>query len=569
MQSDCRCADEGLHSDSNAGLTQDSAGQMLATFIIGLREGLEAALIVGIIAAFLRRNGKSLGPMWLGVALAVTLSIVVGLGLSFVEASLPEAGQEGMEAVIGLIAVIFVTGMIAWMNTHARDMKRQLETEANEALNSTSTYALASMAFLAVLREGFETSVFLLATLSAAQSPLWAGAGAAIGLAMAVGLGWVVFLGGVKINLAKFFRFTGAFLVLVAAGLVITSLRSAHEAGWLNAGQQTTVNLSWLVAPGTIRSALITGVLGIPADPRLVEVIGWFSYLLPAAISIYWPFSVRIQSKVSAQIGYVTGVTLTIIALGLLSLYPAPRLQFSSQATLVAGTGNSSRPIGTAQLMSNGDGLSLMVSLNAGSQTVEPLPDDEAKRDQHNGIASSAWEFTRTITPASEPLMLTLNQLAAMTGGRIPIGLNSHQNPGPFNAAWSIERSTNIWTSDGVLLDAVQSDVTVAILSGGGLRTPRTLTISDASGAKGWHVSSEYRDEIARKLAALEEMRSERRFCAVELPIGLVAIALFLITTAHLRLKRLVSVRNAKHIASGLEPADNNRIAQGVTHASR
>ncbi|MBN9069514.1 MAG: FTR1 family protein, partial [Rhizobiales bacterium] len=248
---------------------------MLATFVIGLREGLEAALIVGIIAAFLRKNGKSLTAMWFGVLLAILLSIAVGVGLKLVEKALPQAAQEGMEAVIGAIAIFFVTGMIVWMNAHARDMKRQIEAEAADALGQASAYALALMAFLAVLKEGFETSVFLLATFSAAQSASLAAAGAVIGLLLSAVIGWGIYMGGVRINLSRFFRVTGAFLILVAAGLVITCLRTAHEAGWLNAGQQATVNLSWLVAPGSIQSALITGVLGIPADPRLIEVLGW------------------------------------------------------------------------------------------------------------------------------------------------------------------------------------------------------------------------------------------------------------------------------------------------------
>lgn len=191
---------------------------MLATLVIGLREGLEAALIVGIIAAFLRRNGKSLTAMWIGVALAVALSIAVGIGLDLVEQALPQSSQEAMEAAIGAIAIVFVTGMIAWMNAHARDLKRQIEADAAEALGQTGTYALASMAFLAVLREGFETSVFLLATFSAAQSAMLAAAGAVIGLLAAVVIGWGIYIGGVRINLGRFFRITGAFLILVAAG---------------------------------------------------------------------------------------------------------------------------------------------------------------------------------------------------------------------------------------------------------------------------------------------------------------------------------------------------------------
>ncbi|HEU0165023.1 MAG TPA: FTR1 family protein, partial [Thermomicrobiales bacterium] len=222
---------------------------MIATLVIGLREGLEAALIVGIIAAFLRKNGKSLAPMWIGVTLAVILSIAVGITLRLVEQALPQSKQEAMESVIGAVAIVFVSGMIVWMNTHSRGMKRDLEEEAAEALSQGGAHSLAVMAFLAVLKEGFETSVFLLATFSAAQSAALAASGAVIGVLIAVVIGWGIYAGGVKLNLSRFFRGTGAFLILVAAGLVITSLRTAHEAGWINAGQQTTVSLSWLVRP--------------------------------------------------------------------------------------------------------------------------------------------------------------------------------------------------------------------------------------------------------------------------------------------------------------------------------
>ncbi len=194
---------------------------MLATFIIGLREGLEAALIVGILAAFLRRNGMSLGPMWLGVTLAIVLSIAVGVGLALLEQTLPQAGQEALETVIGVVAVFFVTCMITWMSVHARTLKVELEAGAAAAMSRPGAYALTAMAFLAVLREGFETSVFLLATFSASQSAGLAAAGAIMGLLLSLVIGWGIYVGGVKINLSRFFRITSGFLILVAAGLVI------------------------------------------------------------------------------------------------------------------------------------------------------------------------------------------------------------------------------------------------------------------------------------------------------------------------------------------------------------
>src|SRR5699024_1863356 len=299
---------------------------MLATFIIGLREGLEAALIVGIIAAFLRNNGKSLVSMWVGVALAIVLSVSVGVGLELAQQALPQAEQEALETVIGFVAVFFVTGMIVWMNNHAREMKRRLETEAAHALKRSSSLALAGMAFLAVLKEGFETSVFLLATFSVAQSAALAATGAVLGVISAIGLGWGIYAGGVRFNLSRFFRDTAGFLILVAAGLVIASLRTAHEAGWIVAGQQMTVDLAWLVAPGTIQSALITGVLGIPADPRLIEVIGWLAYLVPVALYVYWPQSHRPQPRTAMRLKSTLAAVLAATAIGLALGYPQPQL---------------------------------------------------------------------------------------------------------------------------------------------------------------------------------------------------------------------------------------------------
>ena len=248
---------------------------MLATFIIGLREGLEAALIVGIIAAFLTKNGRRLTPMWIGVGSAVLLSLAVGITLAVVEHSLPQSAQEGMETVIGAVAVFFVTGMILWMSSHSRGLKRELEASAQHALGGGASSALVVMAFLAVLKEGFETSVFLLATFQASTSAAVAATGALLGILVSIGLGIAIYRGGVRINLSKFFRATGIFLVLVAAGLVVTALRTAHEAGWLNAGQQRTFDLSWLAPVGSIRGALFTGVLGILTGGLIISGMLW------------------------------------------------------------------------------------------------------------------------------------------------------------------------------------------------------------------------------------------------------------------------------------------------------
>ena len=547
---------------------------MLATLVIGLREGLEASLIVGIIAAFLRKNGKTLTAMWLGVALAVALSIAVGIALNVVEQALPQAAQEGMETVIGGIAIFFVTGMIAWMSAHARDMKRQLEAEAAQALSQASTYALASMAFLAVLKEGFETSVFLLATFSAAQSAVLAAAGAVVGLALAVVIGWGIYVGGVRINLSRFFRFTGAFLILVAAGLVISALRTAHEAGWLNAGQQSTMNLSWLVSPGTLQSALITGVLGIPADPRLIELVGWLAYLVPVSLFIYWPPSRRPGPRMAARLQLAIAAMLAVLALGLAGLYPGTHAQRLASAPLVASTGGSQQPVGAARLgtMSDGGPAALTVSLSGSGEITLALPPDSAVPQQHDGIDASTWTLTSTSLSPGAPSPLTLDQIIALAGGRVPVGLSPARHPGPFSADWSVHHSTDVWTANGVLLDVVGRSTTVVTLSGGGLQTPRTFTMSDnGAGApvSGWQASDAYRDQAVAELNLVATVRTEHRFWGMQLPIALVIAAILLAALACRGLMRLRSVAAAA-IATPIPTTGlyAEQPAQGARHAA-
>ena len=264
---------------------------MLATFVIGLREGLEAALIVGIVAAFLRREGRSdtLRLVWLGVGAAVAICTAVAVGLQLVAASLPQAQQEVLETVIGTIAVGMVTYMIVWMRRHARDLKKHLEGAAGSALASGTAWALVGMAFLAVLREGFETAVFLLAAFQASTSALAAGLGALAGIVVAVAIGYGIYRGGVRIDLARFFRLTGLVLVLVASGLVASALHTAHEAGWVEIGQATGLDLSGLIQPGTPLAALITGILGLQPKPTVIELAGWLAYFIPMGLFVMWP----------------------------------------------------------------------------------------------------------------------------------------------------------------------------------------------------------------------------------------------------------------------------------------
>jgi FTR1 family protein len=264
---------------------------LLPTFVIGLREGVEASLIVGIVAAFLRQQDRrdALRWMWAGVALAVTLCTGAAVALQLVDESLPQRQQEGLETIVALIAVLMVSGMIVWMRRHARGLASELRASAASALAQGSAWGLVAMAFLAVVREGLETAVFLLAAFQASGDATAAGIGALLGIAVAVAIGWGIYRGGVRLDLTRFFRLTAAVLVLVAAGLVSSALHTAHEAGWLNSLQTQAIDLSWLVHPGSVASSLLTGILGLQPHPTVGEAAGWLLYAVPMLAYVLWP----------------------------------------------------------------------------------------------------------------------------------------------------------------------------------------------------------------------------------------------------------------------------------------
>jgi high-affinity iron transporter len=264
---------------------------VLPTFVIGLREGLEAALIVGIIAAFLRQQGRrdAMRWMWLGVVIAILLCAGVAWALHIAEENLPQREQEQLETVIALVAVGMITWMIVWMRRHAADLKGDLQERASLALVQGSAFGLILMAFLAVLREGLETAVFMLAAFQQSDRPGLTGTGALLGVAVAVVLGYLIYRGGVKLNLSKFFRATGVVLVLVGAGLLAFAVHTAHEAGWWHLLLDRAVDLTWLIDPGSVQSALITGMFGIQPEPTWGELLAFFAYAVPMTVYVCRP----------------------------------------------------------------------------------------------------------------------------------------------------------------------------------------------------------------------------------------------------------------------------------------
>ena len=258
---------------------------MLAPFLIMFREGVEAALIVGIIAAYLRRTGRGplLKPMWFGVAAAAGICTAIGLALQLTKSEFPQQQQELFAGVISFVAVGVLTWMVFWMRRASQSIKKELHDKVDAAAGSTSStwnFALVGMAFFAVAREGLESVVFLVATFQqdlGAQAPVGAGLGLLVALAVGAGL----YFGAVHLNLARFFLWTGGFVIVVAAGLFAGGFRALHEAGIWNVLPGTAWDTSGLVSNTSVPGTVLRGVFGYSATPSVGEVIAYFVYLVP------------------------------------------------------------------------------------------------------------------------------------------------------------------------------------------------------------------------------------------------------------------------------------------------
>lgn len=255
---------------------------MLAPFLIMLREGLEAALITGIIASYLRQTGRQewLPAIWVGIFLAVALSLFTGAALLLVSAEFPQKMQEMFEAVIGLVAVVVLTSMVFWMRRAARSIRAGLQRDIDRAIEAPrgAAWALIGMAFFAVAREGLESVFFLLAIFQQSPGPA-APLSALAGVAVAVVVGVAIYYGGIRIDLRRFFRWTGIFILFVAAGLLAGSLRNLHEAGVWNLLQTRVFDLSETLPVSGVIGTILSGLFGYHEAPTLGEAIVWAAFL--------------------------------------------------------------------------------------------------------------------------------------------------------------------------------------------------------------------------------------------------------------------------------------------------
>ena len=258
---------------------------MLSNFLVGIREGLEAALIVGILIAYIVKvgNRKHLAAVWIGVASALAISFATGGFLAFTSAELSERGEQLFAGTTSLVAVGLVTWMVFWMKSAARGLREELHGKVSSAL-TTGPITVALAAFFAVVREGLETAVFAYANFRTATSNSAPAIGLTIGLISAVALGWLLYRRAITINLSKFFTITGVALVVVAAGVLSYGIHEFQELGYLPGADTFIWDVTPWIAKESILGSILGGTIGFDTTTSVVQFIAWAAYLIAVLV---------------------------------------------------------------------------------------------------------------------------------------------------------------------------------------------------------------------------------------------------------------------------------------------
>ena len=265
----------------------DVSAQLLGSGLIGLREGLEAGIVVMVLVAFLVKTGRrdALKWVWLGVAGAVAVTVGVFLGIRYGAYRLTDLTAEAIAGIASLVAVAIVTSMVLWMHHAAAGLSGDLRAGMSRALE-TGAPAVLLLSFLAVGREGAETALFMVGYAEAKTS--WPLLGLIVGTATAAVIAWAMYAGAIRIDLAKFFRYTGVFLIVVAAGILSYGLGALQTVGWLPGHQLRAFDISAAMDWGSWYGQVLQGIFNISANPTVLQLTGWLIYL-----AIVWPLFLR------------------------------------------------------------------------------------------------------------------------------------------------------------------------------------------------------------------------------------------------------------------------------------
>jgi high-affinity iron transporter len=260
---------------------------MLAGFLLALREGIEAVLIVSIVLGMLKKMGRSdrAWLVWLGVGLAAATSLAVAIGLNIIDAEFEGPGEMAFEAFTMLFAAAVLTWMIFWMQKQGRRTQLGLEADVRQALSGGQKLALFSVAFLAVLREGVELALFLTAvnfstSLVAGEAPIMGWLGGVLGLIAALIIGWLMYESAIKMNLRRFFQFTSIVLVFFAAGLVGHAVHELNELGWIPSVVEHIYDLAPFLPENSTVGEFLKALFGYTASPALTEMLAYVAYFV-------------------------------------------------------------------------------------------------------------------------------------------------------------------------------------------------------------------------------------------------------------------------------------------------
>ena len=252
---------------------------MLASFLLSLREGIEAALIIGIVLGALRKlNRSQMAPaVWYGALTAVLVSLVTGILLTAFGLSLEGAAEQIFEGLAMLLAAAVLTWMIFWMNRQARSIKGELELGVHQATSTGGRRALFGLAFLAVVREGIELALFLTAA-TFASDPRSTILGSLLGLSAAILLGWGLFASTLRLDLRRFFQVTGVLLILFAAGLVAYGVHEFNEVGWIPPVVEHLWDVNYLLNEDSTAGLMLKALFGYNGNPSMTEVLSYLAY---------------------------------------------------------------------------------------------------------------------------------------------------------------------------------------------------------------------------------------------------------------------------------------------------
>ncbi|MCL5986769.1 MAG: FTR1 family protein [Actinobacteria bacterium] len=267
---------------------------MISSFVITLREGLEASLVVGIILAYLIKIGKRhlFKQIWLGVILAIVASLGIGVGVFLTAASFGGKAEQIFEGLSSYFAVAVLTYMIFWMRKQSTHLKKDIEEKINLASVTRTAASLVLLSFFVVLREGAETVLFLLATIRGQLINLVA---ALIGIVVAVAIGYLVYRGSRGINIKLFFTVTGLILIIIAAGLLGFGTHELNEAGLLPSIIEHVYDLNFLINEKGILGGILKDLFGYNANPSLSETVLYVVYLGFVLAAYFWPIKKTIQ----------------------------------------------------------------------------------------------------------------------------------------------------------------------------------------------------------------------------------------------------------------------------------